>query len=58
MRGLIRRGLAPFFPRANHDWGGRAYSCYGRKVEEAINYRKRGANILIVHENDIWDVVG
>jgi hypothetical protein len=35
-----------------------AYSCYGRKVEEAINYRKKGANILIVHENDFWDAVG
>ncbi|HEX3043810.1 MAG TPA: BRCT domain-containing protein [Bacillota bacterium] len=35
-----------------------AYSCYGPKVEEAISYRKKGANILIVHENDFWDAMG
>lgn len=32
-----------------------AYSCYGRKVEQAIKLRKSGHRILIVHENDLWD---
>jgi NAD-dependent DNA ligase len=32
-----------------------AYSCYGRKVETAISYRKVGHPILIVHEFDFWD---
>ena len=32
-----------------------AYSCYGRKVEQAIELRKKGGRILIVHENDFWD---
>ena len=34
-----------------------AYACYGRKVEKAINLRKEGAQIIIVHENDFWDEV-
>jgi NAD-dependent DNA ligase len=34
------------------------YSCYGRKVEQAISYRKKGINISIVHENDFWDAIG
>lgn len=32
-----------------------AFSCYGRKVEKAMNLRKQGKNILIVHEIDFWD---
>lgn len=34
-----------------------AYACYGRKVEEAIQLRKKGSNITLVHENDFWDEV-
>lgn len=34
-----------------------AFSCYGRKVEQAIAYRKKGINIVIVHENDFWDAI-
>lgn len=34
-----------------------AYSCYGRKVEQAINLRKSGSKIIIIHENDFWDAV-
>lgn len=34
-----------------------AFSCYGRKVEQAINLRKQGSPLLIVHENDFWDAV-
>jgi NAD-dependent DNA ligase len=32
-----------------------AYSCYGRKVEKAIELRKQGAHIHIVNEIDFWD---
>lgn len=32
-----------------------AYACYGRKVEQAIQYRKDGGKILLVHEHDLWD---
>jgi hypothetical protein len=32
-----------------------AFSCYGRKVEKAIQLRKNGHNVIIVHENDFWD---
>lgn len=32
-----------------------AFSCYGRKVEKAIDLRKKGKNIIIVHEYDFWD---
>lgn len=34
-----------------------AFSCYGRKVEQVITHRKNGINILIVNENDLWDVI-
>lgn len=34
-----------------------AYSCYGRKVEQAITLRKNGTKIIIIHENDFWDAV-
>ena len=34
-----------------------AFSCYGRKVEKAVDIRKSGGTILIVHENDFWDAV-
>lgn len=35
-----------------------AFACYGRKVEKAIELRKRGIPIIIVHENDFWDEIG
>lgn len=31
-----------------------AFNCYGRKVEKAIELRKQGSGIIIVHENDFW----
>ena len=34
-----------------------AYACYGRKVEKAVELRKAGARVLIVHENDFHDAV-
>lgn len=34
-----------------------AYACYGRKVEQAIQQRKEGSNILLVHEYDLWDAL-
>ena len=34
-----------------------AYSCYGRKVEQATNFRKEGMNIQIIKEEDFWDSV-
>lgn len=34
-----------------------AYACYGRKIEEAMNLRKKGAHVMIVNENDFWDAV-
>ena len=34
-----------------------AFSCYGRKVEKAMELRKKGAHIVIVHENDFWDEI-
>lgn len=32
-----------------------AYSCYGRKVEKVMQFRKTGSKAIIVHENDFWD---
>lgn len=34
-----------------------AYACYGRKVEKAIELRKQGVRVLIIHENDFHDAV-
>jgi NAD-dependent DNA ligase len=34
-----------------------SYACYGRKVERAVELRKQGHNILLVHENDFVDAV-
>jgi NAD-dependent DNA ligase len=34
-----------------------AFSCYGRKVEKAVEMRKEGREIVIVHESDFWDAV-
>lgn len=32
-----------------------AFTCYGRKVEEAMYQRRNGASLVIVHENDLYD---
>jgi hypothetical protein len=32
-----------------------SYSCYGRKLELAISYRREGASLVVVRENDFWD---
>jgi len=32
-----------------------AFACYGRKVEEAVERRRDGQRIAIVHESDFWD---
>ena len=34
-----------------------AYSCYGRKVEQAVKLRMGGSSLLIIHENDFHDAV-
>jgi len=34
-----------------------AFSCYGRKVEQAVKLRKSGLGILIIHEHDFWDAL-
>ncbi len=34
-----------------------AFSCYGRKVEQAMAHRKTGCPIVLVHELDFWDAV-
>jgi NAD-dependent DNA ligase len=38
----------------NYCW---AFSCFGRKVERAVKYRKKGAMLTIAHENDLWDAI-
>lgn len=34
-----------------------AYACYGRKVEKAVELRKSGVRIMIIHESDFHDAV-
>lgn len=34
-----------------------AYSCYGRKIEQAVNLRKNGGKIKIINEVDFWDIL-
>lgn len=33
------------------------YSCYGRKIEEAMTLRREGAKVQIINETDFWDAV-
>jgi len=34
-----------------------AFACYGRKVEQAYQQRRKGHHIVIVHERDFWDAL-
>lgn len=34
-----------------------AFACYGRKVEKAVALRRKGARVVILHENDFHDAV-
>lgn len=34
-----------------------AFACYGRKVEKAVNLRKEGHTIMLIHEFDFADIV-
>lgn len=34
-----------------------AYACYGRKVEKAVELRKSGVKMMIIHESDFHDAV-
>lgn len=34
-----------------------AFACYGRKVEQAMNYRKEGLPIQVIHEFDLMDAL-
>lgn len=34
-----------------------AFSCYGRKVEKALSFRKEGHTIVLIHEFDFADIV-
>lgn len=34
-----------------------AYACYGRKVEKAIELRKAGLRVQLIHENDFHDAI-
>lgn len=34
-----------------------AFTCYGRKIEEAIKLRKQGLRLVIVHEFDLYDTL-
>jgi NAD-dependent DNA ligase len=38
----------------NNCW---AFTCYGRKIEEAIKHRKQGRELIIVHEYDLYDTL-
>jgi hypothetical protein len=34
-----------------------AFSCYGRKIEDAMKQRAQGSRLLIVNEFDLWDAL-
>lgn len=35
-----------------------AFSCYGRKVEKALEYRQAGCTLVVVQERDFWGAAG
>jgi len=41
-----------FCGEPNAGW---AFTCYGRKIEQAIEHQKTGAKLVIVHEYDLYD---
>jgi NAD-dependent DNA ligase len=43
------------FDNGNACW---SFSCYGRKIEKAVTYRKAGHPIHIIKEVDFWDALG
>lgn len=34
-----------------------AFTCYGKKIEQAIKHRKQGSQLIIVHEFDLYDML-
>lgn len=34
-----------------------AFTCYGRKVEQAVRMRQQGHRVMLVHERDFWDTL-
>ena len=34
-----------------------AFACYGRKVEKALDMRKNGHTIVLIHEFDFTDII-
>lgn len=34
-----------------------AFSCYGRKIEAAVQLRRQGGRVALVHESDFWDAL-
>jgi BRCA1 C Terminus (BRCT) domain len=58
--GTIRKGVSDKLDylvvgaEGNPCW---TYACYGRKVEQAVNARRAGSRLLIVHENDVHDAL-
>jgi len=38
----------------NPNW---SYACYGRKIEQAVDLRRKGFPLVIVHENDYHDAI-
>ncbi|MFT3919617.1 BRCT domain-containing protein [Cloacibacterium sp.] len=34
-----------------------AFTCYGKKIEQAMKHRKNGVNLIIVHEFDLFDTL-
>jgi len=34
-----------------------AFTCYGKKIEQAMAHRKQGSNLVIVHEFDLYDAL-
>jgi hypothetical protein len=58
--GITTKYVSPFVnylvigSNGNPCW---AFACYGRKVEQAIQCRKEGSNIVLVHETDFLDAL-
>lgn len=42
---------------ADHGNPAWAFSCYGRKIEQAIGLRKAGHSIMLIHEFDFCDII-
>lgn len=50
-------GKTDYLVIGDHGSDAWVFACYGRKVEKALEIRKKGGKVVILNENDFWNVL-